>query len=146
MYKENGSEERHKVFGIAADYYRARVLTVQEELPADLEWRDDVLYREPKTYAGKLKTTYRIQVLQQDSSVIELANLREKSEAKRRYKELKEDLGELTKMKFDEKYGIKDTSTGQLALYRKEIDKDLLLDNAIYFTGLTRSRDGDRSQ
>jgi len=145
MYEENESEVKYKVFGIAADYYRVRVLTVKEELPADLEWRDDVLYREPKTYAGKLKTTYRIQVLRLDNSEIELAILREKSEAKRRYKELKEDLRELTKMKFDAKYGIKDTCMEPLPLNRKEIDKDLLIGNAIYFTGLTRSQDIDRS-
>lgn len=34
-----------KIFGKASDFYRARILTLEEEIPPDFDWRDDVLYR-----------------------------------------------------------------------------------------------------
>ncbi len=135
MYKEQQQEQKSKVFGLAEDYYRVRMLTVGEELPADLEWRDDVHYESPKAYPSKLKTTYRIQVLDYTKMVFEIANLRDKREAKRRLKALQEDLQELTKMKFDEKYGIEDLGTDDVSVISKRDEK---LGNSIFFTGVNK--------
>jgi len=121
---------------MAGDYYRVRVLKMDEELPADLEWREDVLYRAPKTYLSKLKVTYRIEILTRDNAVREIANLRDKREAKKRYRAVKEDLHELSKMKFDEKYGIDDAGANIESL--KELQM-LFQEKTIFFTGVHRN-------
>ncbi|MBS3908885.1 MAG: hypothetical protein KGZ93_04585 [Actinobacteria bacterium] len=105
MFKE---QKQTKSFGMAKDYYRARLLRVFEERPDDLEWREDILYRAPKAYPSKVKVTYRLQVLTTENKVIEFAILESGREAKRRYKKMARDLGEMTKMGFDETYGIEE--------------------------------------
>ncbi len=132
MYRED--KEKSKLLGIAGDYYRVRVLNVYEELPADLEWQKDVLYRASRAYPSKLKVTCRIQVLTQDKTVHEIANLSSRKKAKKRLRKVKEDLRELTKTEFDEKYKITDTSD-----YSKDMvssTNNPMMPNTIYFTGL----------
>lgn len=123
MFRE---QRQTKAFGMARDYYRARLLRVFEERPDDLAWSDDILYRAPKAYPSKSKTTYRLQVLTTDNRVFELAIIESGREAKLRHKKMGKDLKALTKMKFDEKYGIDDS----YVLVTPEI-KD-----AMYFSGV----------
>lgn len=131
MHRE--SREKNKVFGLAGDFYRVRVLKVNEELPADLEWREDILYREPKTYEGKLKVSYRIQIVAQDKTIYEIANITNGRAAKSRLKRIKEHLRDLTKMEFDSKYNINDTCD-----YKKDTiaKPGKLMNNTIYFEGV----------
>lgn len=127
MYREQKAQG--KSFGLSCDYYRVRLLKVFEERPVDLEWRDDVLYRSPKKYPSKRKVTYRLQVLNRNNRVHEVAWLQDKREAKKRLSQMEEDLQELTKMKFDNKYGIVETSA----------DTDLVPlveEKTMYFTGI----------
>lgn len=136
MYREPQQESKNKVFGMAEDYYRVRVLQMDEELPADLEWREDILYRGSKAYPSKLKVTYRIQILTRENVVHEIANLREKREAKKRYKAIREDLHELSKMKFDEKYKIDDAGASIESLKELQI---LFQEKSMFFTGVHRT-------
>ncbi|MCL6472137.1 MAG: hypothetical protein K6T91_04920 [Firmicutes bacterium] len=131
MHRE--SREKNKIFGLAGDFYRVRVLKVNEELPADLEWREDILYREPKTYEGKLKVSYRIQIVTQDKKIHEIANITNRRAAKSRLRRIKEHLRDLTKMEFDKKYKIHDTCE-----CRKNaiVSSNELVNNAIYFVGV----------
>jgi len=135
MYKEPKS--RSKSFGLAKDYYRARMLRVNEELPVDLDWKDGIIYSSPKPYPSKLKVTYRLQILTPDNQVGEIAIVRDKNEARKRLKKMEEDLNELTKMKFDEKYKI-------------DVDAALTLpqgdnadDSVMFFAGVER-RNGEQ--
>lgn len=137
MYREPQQESKNKVFGMAEDYYRVRVLKMDEELPADLEWRDDILYRAPKAYPSKLKVTYRLQLLTRENAVHETASLRDKREVKNRLKAIREDLRELSKMKFDEKYGIEDISADIESL--KEL-QTMFQEKTIFFTGVHHSK------
>lgn len=125
-----------KIFGIAADFYRVRLLKIDEELPADLEWEENILYTSPKAYPSKLKVTYRLQILAQDKKEkYEIANLRDKRDAKKRLRAIKDDLRELTKMEFDAKYDIKDAESAKqlislersLNLPRKVLDEKVIL-------------------
>lgn len=109
MYREQ--RQQSKSFGLAKDYYRVRRIRVDEEVPLDLEWRQDILYTSPKAYPSRLKITYRLQVLMADNRIFEIAVIRNKKEAEKRIRKMKEDLRELTKMEFDEKYGIEDEAT-----------------------------------
>lgn len=125
MFKE---QKQTKSFGMARDYYRARLLRVFEERPDDLEWREDILYRAPKAYPSKAKATYRLQLLTTENKVIELAIIESEREAKKRYKKLARELKEMTKMKFDEQYNIEEVYV---------IVKPELVD-AMYFSGVER--------
>ncbi|MBE0447756.1 MAG: hypothetical protein IBX64_06610 [Actinobacteria bacterium] len=110
MYREHRSQG--KSFGLARDYYRVRHIRVDEEVPIALEWRDDILYASPKAYPSRLKVTYRLQVVTVDNRIIyEIAAVRSRKEAKKRLREMKEDLRELTKMEFDDRYRIEDSAT-----------------------------------
>ena len=123
MFKE---QKQTKAFGMARDYYRARLLRVYEERPDDLEWREDILYRAPKTYPSEVKVTYRLQVLTTENKVMELAILESGREAKRRYKKMARDLREMTKMKFDENYNIQEV----YVVVKPE------LEDVMYFSGI----------
>lgn len=129
-----------KTFGIAADFYRVRFMKIDEELPADLEWKENILYTSPKAYPSRLKVTYRLQILAQDNKEKhEIAILRDKKEAKKRFRAIKNDLKELTKMEFDEKYNIKDaeTSKGTISLERSlNLPRKVLKEKVILFTGI----------
>ncbi|MDI6717288.1 MAG: hypothetical protein QME63_10165 [Actinomycetota bacterium] len=139
-------KESKKAFGQADDYYRVRLLRVEEELPADLEWRDDILFIEPE-YPGKLKVTYRLQLVTKDSrEVFEIASVSNRKEAKKRYKEALDDLRDLSKMDFDEKYGVDSSALIEegnkdfkgrpvIRVSSKELD---LYKGAIIFTGEQR--------
>lgn len=125
MFKE---QKQTKSFGMARDYYRARLLRVLEERPDDLEWREDILYRAPKAYPSKVKATYRLQLLTTENKAMELSILESEREAKKRYKKLVRDLKEMTKMKFDENYNIEDVYV---------IVKPELVD-VMYFSGVEK--------
>ncbi|HZD60494.1 MAG TPA: hypothetical protein VE439_08605 [Anaerolineae bacterium] len=109
MYRQQRSEG--KSFGLAKDYYRIRHLQVDEEVPVDLEWRSDILYSSPKAYPSRLKVTYRLQVVTAENIIHEIAIVKSKKEAKERLRKMKQDLHELTKMEFDDKYGIEDSTS-----------------------------------
>ena len=96
-----------KALGPAHEYYRARFIRVDEERPFDLEWRTDIIYTAPKAYPSTTKLTYRLQVVTNDSRIIELAIVHSRRVAKRRLQKIEDDLLELSKMRFDEKYRIK---------------------------------------
>lgn len=131
MYKKR--EKTHRVFALAGDYYRARVIKVHGERPVDLEWREDVLYTAPKAYPSKLQIHYHIQVLNLENTVYELAVIKDRSEARKKYKRLKDDLRQMTKLKFDEKYSVVDTIEST-AVNPMRVDKELF-GNAMLFTG-----------
>ena len=131
MYQEQRPQS--KLFGFARDYYRVRLIRVDEELPDDLEWRNDILYTSPKAYPSKLKITYRLQVLTLDNNLHEPAILQSKKAAKKRLRRIEGDLQELTKMQFDDKYGIEGTGVNVNPM------EELLSENTIYFTGINNS-------
>ena len=96
-----------RTFGKASDFYRVRIITFEEEIPPDFDWRDDVLYRASKEDSGKIEKKYALQVVELDSrnhqKIEEYAEL---TVANRIKQELQDDLEALTKIQFDKKYDL----------------------------------------
>ncbi len=94
-----------RAFGLACDFYRARVQILQEAVPPKFDWREDILYRSPKPYPDKVATQYSLEILTLDkSTVYKLKTYKRLGNAERRLAQLKLDLGELTKLQFERKY------------------------------------------
>ncbi|HEY3374091.1 MAG TPA: hypothetical protein VGK02_03395 [Candidatus Aquicultor sp.] len=139
MQEKNYNHNKAKTTNLALDCYRARVIKVHEERPVDLDWREDILYTAPKAYPSKLMTSYRVQVLAPDKTIHELANLRDRAEARKRIRSVRHDLKRLTKMEFNKKYDIVDTTDTDIAVGPIIID-EALYGNAMLFTGVQHSK------
>lgn len=119
-----------RTFGKASDFYRVRIITFEEEIPPDFDWRDDVLYRESKEVSDAIEKKYALQVVELDShnhQVIE--EFKELAVANRIRQDLQEDLETFTKIQFDKKYDLhfeNQASTGmndeKIYFEDKEID------------------------
>lgn len=94
-----------KIIGLAKDFYRARIITIQAEVPPDFDWRDDILYRSPGEYKGEVMNRYSVEVVELDSDAnYIIRSVKSRKTAERKLEKINEDLGEMTKMQFEEKY------------------------------------------
>ncbi|MEW6189316.1 MAG: hypothetical protein AB1466_04285 [Actinomycetota bacterium] len=96
-----------KIFGNAKDFYRARIVRIEEETPPDFDWREDILYRSPPKYRGKVQIRYDVEIVGMDSGATHLVKsckIREKAESE--LEKVEEDLEDLTKMQFERKYKL----------------------------------------
>ena len=94
-----------RVFGKASDFYRLRVLKVNEDSGLELDWQSDILYRAAPAAEIKTDTWYAVQVVSVDSeAAFELKRFTD-GEAALRYKDkLVELLQEVTKSDFEERF------------------------------------------
>ncbi len=98
---------QNKVFGNAKDFYRVRIIVINEETPQDFEWRDDILYASKGDINGNTKRAYLVQIVTLDEGKAVFAQIFEKKrEANQNLRKMEEDLDDLTKMEFDKKYSI----------------------------------------
>lgn len=96
-----------KTFGKASDFYRARILTLDEETPPDFDWREDVLYREPPGEKKAIKRNYTVQIVDLDTRNDQIVNkFSNRNDAESILVKIDEDLRELTKMEFEKKYDL----------------------------------------
>jgi hypothetical protein len=95
-----------KTIGNASDFYRLRVVHVDETEGLDLDWRDDILYRRPPEQALEENEVYRVEaVLLDDENVsVSLKNFGDAPTAHEWLETISEDLGEMTKSEFEESY------------------------------------------
>jgi len=96
-----------KTFGKASDFYRVRILTLDEETPPDFDWREDILFRKPPGEKRAIKRRYTVQVVDLDTrndQVIKAFPNRHVAESALIM--IDEDLRELTKMEFEKKYDL----------------------------------------
>lgn len=110
-----------KIFGKADDFYRARILTLEEDVPPDFDWRNDILYRSPSQYRGGTSIKYCLQIVDLDSNKNHIfKKYASRKEAERVLKTIKEDLKELTKMEFEKKYDLRFAEENRLSEDQKE--------------------------
>ncbi len=95
-----------KIIGSATDFYRLRVTRLDESDEPDLEWRDDILYREPPKQKVREGESWALEaILIDDEEVAARIASYESSEAAHEALEaITEDLSELTKSMFEERY------------------------------------------
>jgi hypothetical protein len=82
------------------------VQRIEEEKPADLEWRSDILYMPSKAYPSKRKKIYLFQIISRKSGKQDVAYIESKAEAKQKYYRLKTDLEGMGLCEFEAKYGL----------------------------------------
>jgi len=132
-----------KIFGKADDFYRARVLTLEEEVMPDFDWRDDILYRAPEEYRSRTKKKYCLQVVELDTRKNQiLKQYSDKREANEALAEIEENLKELTKMEFEKKYDLDLTSDVHLTsdtLSSEEAEEEINKDEADQNTNVPRN-------
>jgi hypothetical protein len=89
--------------GMASDFYRLRLLRLDEEDAPDLEWRDDILYRDPPSDQVKQYACWVVEAvdLDDDEKVTRLEAFEDATEARDYLDAAQEDLEELTRSEFE---------------------------------------------
>ncbi len=95
-----------RVFGEARDFYRLRLIRVDEQGDLDLEWRDDILWRRPPDDPLREFAVYRIEAVRLDDEddVTVLAAFDDHEEALSWLSDVQADLDEMTTSEFEEAY------------------------------------------
>ncbi|MDZ4181111.1 MAG: hypothetical protein U1E29_18065 [Coriobacteriia bacterium] len=95
-----------RVIGAASEFYRLRVVRVDDSDEPDLEWRDDILYRTPPTEELEECESWALEavdVADEDSAHV-VARFTHSDDAHVALNEITEDLQELTKSGFEARY------------------------------------------
>lgn len=95
-----------KIIGNAADFYRIRVVALDTSDDLDLEWRDDVLYRRaPSEQPGEERVfVVEAVTLDDDDRVVTIQTFDDAAEAATWAEERQDELSDLTKSGFEERY------------------------------------------
>lgn len=96
-----------KTFGNASDFYRARSVKLEESKTPQLEWKGDVLYRKEHDDKHKTTTRYKIEVVDLDGgNRYSISTHKKRASASKSLNLIEEDLRELTKIQFENKYNF----------------------------------------
>lgn len=95
-----------RVIGAADEFWRLRLTRVDTTDDLDFEWHEDILYRTPTPAEAAPIELWHIEAVRTDDydSVVRVATLRSRHEAEAYYTQALEDLSEMTKSRFEEKY------------------------------------------
>lgn len=95
-----------KAIGRASDFYRLRVMALDDTDEVDFEWRDDILYRRPPNTQIQDEEVYRVEavLLDDDEVTFQLATFTRPDEAHEWLQERAEDLEDMTKSEFEAAY------------------------------------------
>ena len=94
-----------RVFGKAADFYRLRVLKINEESGPELDWHEDILFKKPPAEEVSSAVSYVLQAVSIDSEKAYLLQRFEDGEkAVRERNKIDELLRELTTQEFEAKF------------------------------------------
>lgn len=95
-----------KIIGSAADFYRVRVISIDTTEDINLEWRDDVLYRRPVTEQLDEERAFMVEAvaLDDEERTITIASFEDASEASAWADERQNELSDMTKSDFEERY------------------------------------------
>lgn len=96
-----------RVFGSADDFYRVRVIRIDEPDEVEWEWRDDVLWRHPAPQLQGATPRFRVDVVLKDANEARsIAKVQSAAAAREIAQKADEDLAMLTKRQFDARYGL----------------------------------------
>jgi len=94
-----------RTIGAASDFYRLRVTRLNEPDEPDLEWRDDILYREPPRQRMGEVESYAIEAVSvDDEQATEIAEYESSDAAHAALASIADDLDELTRSEFEHRY------------------------------------------
>jgi hypothetical protein len=89
--------------GMAADFYRIRLRRLDAPVEADLEWRDDILYREPPQGGSGPALVYVVEAVDVDDLETShpIGSFSAYEEALALQAKVVEDIGEQTRSQFE---------------------------------------------
>ena len=95
-----------RVIGNASDFYRLRVTRIDVTDEPDLEWRDDILYRDPPSQRVAASAHWSVEAvsLADEDDVTVVAMFVESEEAQGFLEGANEDLNEMTVSAFEDRY------------------------------------------
>ena len=95
-----------KGIGAADDYYRLRLMHLGESDEPDLEWREDILWRQPPTQHIEEYERYRVEAVSLDNEddVTTLGTFESAEEAHEALSSAEEEISELTRSEFEDRY------------------------------------------
>jgi hypothetical protein len=95
-----------KGIGDARDFYRLRVIHVDDADAPDLEWRDDILWRRPPASRSAEYEVWRVEAvaLDDDTDATPLGAFDSSDDAHEALDGAQEDLDDLTRSEFEERY------------------------------------------
>lgn len=94
------------VIGDASEFYRLRIVRVDDADAPDLEWREDILYREPPVQRVGEYAVWRLEAvaIADDEVLASLGEYESEQEAEARLGEAQEDLDTMTKTEFEARF------------------------------------------
>jgi len=92
--------------GSAGDYYRVRLMHVDDTDSPEFEWREDILWRSPQVATPEEHRLYRIEAvsLDESESVTPLGVFDSAEDAHEALETASEDLEALTRSEYEERY------------------------------------------
>ena len=94
-----------KTLGMAADFYRLRLIRIDDSDGLDLDWRDDILYREPPEQDVKEFDRFRAEaVAVTDDCAVTLDTFQDATLANEWLSRAEDDLIEMTRSEFEAHY------------------------------------------
>lgn len=95
-----------RAFGAASDYYRLRMYSIEENSPSELDWDDDILFKEPDYYIDN-RMSFQVEALDvSEGERYLLGEFSNKEEAETFLAQAEEHLTEMTKHQFDREYRL----------------------------------------
>lgn len=95
-----------KGIGAAGDFYRLRLMHVDDIDAPEFEWREDILWREPPASPVREHELYRVEAvaLDDDDDVTSIGVFDSPQDAHEALGGANEDLADLTRSEFEERY------------------------------------------
>lgn len=95
-----------KSFGQASDYYRVRMMHVDDADLPDLAWRDDILWRRPPIEPIEEFELWRVEAVDvaDDESVTVIGVFDGQEDAHEALASAEDDLAQITRSEFEERY------------------------------------------
>jgi hypothetical protein len=95
-----------KAFGAASDFYRLRIMHMDDTDSPEMEWREDILWRRPPSSEPCEYEIWRVEAVavDDDENVTTLGAFESVTDAHEAIAAAQEDLAELTVAQFEERY------------------------------------------
>jgi hypothetical protein len=98
---------KRKVFGDASDFYRVRIMKLEETEMPDFDWHENILIKKPEIEIPDSKVKFCVQIVSLDErKVFSISSFKSETKAKLAKRKIEEDIEELTKNQFEKKYNL----------------------------------------
>jgi hypothetical protein len=95
-----------RIIGAADEFWRLRLTRVDTTESFDLDWHEDILYREPNADHGDEVEIWHVEAvsLEGEETQVRLQSFGDRADAEEFVERVREDLAEMTKAQFEEAY------------------------------------------